>query len=74
MDSGKGQIMFVEEVQFKRVIMEWVPVEKVKDTPSVPKSEKKKKQAKKNYIMKLYVFRCEVYEIIHIFMCSLVNC
>ena len=45
-DSGKEEIMFVEEVQFKRVIIEWVPVEKVKDTPSVPKSEKKNRPKK----------------------------
>ena len=55
-DSGKGQIM--EEVQFKRVIIEWVPVDKVKYAPSVPKSERNR--PKKNDIMKLYVFTCKL--------------
>lgn len=55
-DSGKGQIM--EEVQFKRVIIEWVPVDKVKYAPSVPKSERNRK---KKMILWSY-------------MCSLVNC
>ena len=57
LDSGKGQIM--EEVQFKRVIIEWVPVDKVKYAPSVPKSERNRPK-KKNDIMKLYVFTCKL--------------
>ena len=57
LDSGKGQIM--EEVQFKRVIIEWVPVDKVKYAPSVPKSERNR--PKKKMILWSY-------------MCSLVNC
>ena len=56
-DSGKGQIM--EEVRFKRVIIEWVPVDKVKYAPSVPKSERNRPK-KKNDIMKLYVFTCKL--------------
>ena len=56
-DSGKGQIM--EEVRFKRVIIEWVPVDKVKYAPSVPKSERNRPK-KKNDIMKLYVFACKL--------------
>ena len=48
----------MEEVQFKRVIIEWVPVDKVKYAPSVPKSERNR--PKKNDIMKLYVFTCKL--------------
>ena len=44
LDSGKGQMM--EEVQFKRVIIEWVPVDKVKYAPSVPKSERNRPKKK----------------------------
>ena len=58
LDSGKGQIM--KEVQFKRVIIEWVPVDKVKYAPSVPKSERNRPK-KKRMILWSY-------------MCSLVNC
>ena len=47
LDSGKGQIM--EEVQFKRVIIEWVPVDKVKYAPSVPKSERNRPKKKWYY-------------------------
>ena len=56
LDSGKGQIM--EELQFQRVIIEWVPVDKVKYAPSVPKSQRNRK---KKMILWSY-------------MCSLVNC
>ena len=57
LDSGKGQSM--EELQFQRVIIEWVPVDKVKYAPSVPKSERNRPK-KKNDIMKLYVFTCKL--------------
>ena len=57
LDSGKGQIM--EEVQFKRVIIEWVPVDKVKYAPSVPNSERNRPK-KKIDVMKLYVFTCKL--------------
>ena len=38
LNSGKVQIMVVEEVNFKRVIFERVPVDKVKDVLSMPQS------------------------------------
>ena len=49
LDSGKGQIM--EEVQFKRVIIEWVPVDKVEYAPSVPKLSLKETGQKKKMIL-----------------------
>lgn len=38
LNSGKVQIMVVEEVNFKRVIFERVPVHKVKEVLSMPQS------------------------------------
>ena len=52
LDSGKGQIM--KEVQFKRVIIGWVPVDKVKYAPSVPKSERNRPT--KKMILWSYMF------------------
>lgn len=38
-DSGKVQIMVVEELKIKRVIIEGVPADKVEKVPPMPQSE-----------------------------------
>ena len=38
-DSGKVQIMVVEELKIKRVVIEGVPADKVEKVPPMPQSE-----------------------------------